>query len=334
MLNFKKSAVAIAVSFCAWALPASAAVYVVAHPDDDILLMGPNLVNDIVNGYPTVIVIVTAGDAGNGTLASTPASIGYNQYNNLGKPYYRLRLQGHQYAVDLWVPQASRSGAYSTWTNSNESFGASTPAVERWFLGNVVEYHLNLPDSGVGNKTVLQALIDGDITTATDVTGTNTYTAASLRETIRQIVSRNNHNVPSLVINFHEFNANGTDHIDHTMVGRFVNDAINERPAYGCMSQAVYPGYSLANTAVNVPSILDRQRLGYERVHYTLMDGGNITPISGGLVDTAAHPSWAPTVVFDSVNNLQKGTEDSFHTSFYGKSQFRGGRPLNQPCAL
>lgn len=334
MLSLKQVIAGTTLALSASVLPASAAVFVVAHPDDDILLMGPNFVNDIINGYPTVIIIVTAGDAGNGIGASTQYGIDSGQYNNLGNQYYRLRLSGHQNAVDSWVPAASKSASYSSWSWVDESFGSNAPKVERWFLGNVVEYHLNLPDALDGNKTKLQQLIDGDISTLSDIRGLNTYTAAQLRDTIRQIISRNNHNTPTLVINLPEYIANGTDHPDHTNVGKFVNDAINEVPSYGCMWQAIYPGYSMASIEPNFPNLLDLQRKGYELVHTTLLNGGNITPISGGMVDTAAHPTWMPTTPFYPSTTLQKGTMDGFHTSFYGKSQYRGAHPLNQACAL
>ncbi|AWL06091.1 PIG-L family deacetylase [Massilia oculi] len=71
MRNLKKIALAAALTTC-YPVPASSAVYVVAHPDDDILLMRPNLLNDIIHGYPTAILVVTAGDAGNGHGAASP----------------------------------------------------------------------------------------------------------------------------------------------------------------------------------------------------------------------------------------------------------------------
>lgn len=332
MFSFKKLSAGVAFAFSASVLPASAAVFVVAHPDDDILLMGPNLVNDVINGYPTVIVIVTSGDAGNGIGDATSYGIQSGQYNNQGQQYYRVRLNAHLNALQSWIPAWTKT-TYSNWTWIDENFGSGAPTVERWFLGNVVVYNLNLPDELEGSSTKLANLVSGIRTSISDIRNLNTYTLESLQETIRQIISRNNHNTPTLVINYPENQDNLGDHIDHTSVGKIVASAVSA-PAYQCIWQAIYPGYSMAGISVNYPNLLDRQRQGYEIAHSTLLQGGNITPISGGVVDQTAHPTWAPTTILVPTTNLQKGTMDAFHTSFYGKSQYRGAHPSNQPCAL
>lgn len=310
---------------------ASAAVYIVAHPDDDILLMGPNLANDIRSNYPTVIIVVTAGDAGNGNLPQTNNGLASLQYNNKGNPYYRVRLTAREYALGVWVPTSYPRPLTRTW----EYFSSSVPAVERVVLGNVVEYHLNLPDQlASSTQTVLQTLLNGSVGSLKDVEGLNTYTASSLRDTIRQIISRNNHNTPTLVINYQSPVSDNRDHPDHTASGKFVSDAISEQPAYGCMWQAIYPGYSEADLQVNYPSLLDVQRAGYEQAHAVLLDQGNITPITGGAVNVSQHPTWMPTTYLSPYTDRQKGTMDGFHTSFYGKATWSTAHPLNSPCNL
>lgn len=326
MRNLKKMAIAAVLATC-YSVQASSAVYVVAHPDDDILLMGPNLVNDIVNGYPTVIIVVTAGDAGNGHGAASPYGLSSGQFNNLNQQYYRTRLNARLNALASWIPESTKT-TYRNWTWIDENFGSHAPAVERWFLGNVVAYHLNLPDEPEASATKLTNLYEGRSASLSDIRGINTYTAPQLREVIRQIISRNNRNTPTLVVNYHEYRP-GSDHPDHFTVGRFVHHAIEEAPAYACMSQAIYPGYSMTKVDPR-PGLLDRQRAGYEILHQTLLQGGNITPISDGPVDTVAHPTWMPTTVYQG--SLQRGTMDAFHTKFYGKTDFVGARPNPQPC--
>jgi LmbE family N-acetylglucosaminyl deacetylase len=330
--NLKKAVIGSVLGLFASIAPASAAVFAVAHPDDDILLMGPNLVNDIRSDYPTVIIVVTAGDANNGNLPQTAEGVASIQYNNKGNPYYRVRLNAREYALDKWVPAKYPRPLVRTW----EYFSSAAPAVERIKLGNVIEYHLNLPNryETAWNTTSLKRFLDGGTPSLQDVEGLNTYTQAGLRETIRQIISRNNHNTPTLVINFHAPISDNRDHPDHTAAGKFVDDAINERPAFHCMWQAIYPGYAEGDIPPNFPGLLDVQRDGYEWAHAVLLDQGNITPVSGGPVDRVAHPNWVPTAYLIPYNDRQKGTMDAFHTNFYGKATWQGAHPSDAPCNL
>ena len=343
MKNFIKFAFASLLSATALSVPASAAVYVVAHPDDDILLMGPNLVNDIQSNYPTVIIILTAGDSGLGRQTKLPGVPLENQltYNDdpANNPYYRVRLTAREEALMVWLPSAYPKNLYRTW----EYFDASTPSVEKITLGNVVEYHLNLPDAFHANgKTILQNLRDTPSFSAQDVEGLNNYTGAVLRQTIRSIISAHNHNTPTLVINYPEPVTIGTppaDHIDHTAAGRITQLAITEQPAYKCMWQAIYPGYPVGNINPNdpndaqfwFPNLLEAQRAGYERAHTIMLDQGNVTPVSGGAV--TGHPTWAPTTFLPGYLDRQRGTMDGFHTSFYGKTKWRAVASTG-PCNL
>ena len=335
MTKLKILAAGLALAFSAVAIPASSAVYVVAHPDDDILLMGPNFIGDITGAYPTVVIILTAGDAGNGHGATSANGSASGQYNNLNQQYYRIRMNARQDAIFPWVTSASKAASgYHYWTQADESFGGTIRQVERFFLGNIVEYHLNLPDDVEGGSTKLTNFLNGGPTaTITDILGRNTYTQASLKETIRQIIARNNRAVPTLVVNFPDFRQGMGDHPDHTTTGQFVNDAINQGAGYGCMWQAIYPGYSIAGQREN-SNLSETQRLGYERLHKTLLNGGNITPIVGGLITAQNHPTWVPTTSLFPTTNLQKGTMDQFHTGFYGRNYFRVEHPLNQSCAF
>lgn len=332
MLKVKKAIFAGLVSVSVVPFSSFAAIYVVAHPDDDILLMGPNLLNDIRSNYPTTIIVVTAGDAGNQNLPKTAIGNNNKQYNIKDNPYYRVRLSAREGALDKWIPSSYSRPLTRTW----ENFGGTQTAVEKISFGNVVEYHLNLPDDYISayGRSYLQSLLDGYVQSVSDIEGLNAYSAADLRLIIRKIISQNNHNTPTLVINFHSPTTDGRDHPDHTAVGKFVNDAINEVPAYGCMWQAIYPGYSEGDSVANFPALLDSQRIGYERAHSIMLDQGNVTPIYGGNVNTAAHPSWMGTTAYSGTSDMQKGTMDGFHTNFYGKAIWTAAHPSNAPCAL
>ena len=327
MNNLKK--LVLATCLAAAALPASSAVFIVAHPDDHMLLMGPNMVNDIVNGYPTVVVIITAGDAANGIADNVGPGANGRQYNAFGNQYYRVRLQAHMAAIDNWIP--GYTGAGRPWAESTESFSAKIPQVEKWRLGNVVLYHLNLPDASTG----LQAMKANSNLEVADIRGINRYTRETLKETIRQIIARNNRNTPNVVVNYHEPlpNSIAADHIDHTEAGAVVRDAIYQNAAYACLWEARYPGYIMGGQPINMPQILDVQRRGYEIAHTIMAQRGNVIPL--GENDFVSNPNWMQTQPVPGSNNtLQYGAMDGFHTGFYGKSYYAGARQATQNCAF
>ncbi|NVM79626.1 hypothetical protein FHW83_005467 [Duganella sp. SG902] len=306
---------------------AQAAVYVVAHPDDDILMMGPNLINDIKQNYPTVIIVVTAGDAGKSYRPKLPSvpDADQNSFNSQSNPYYRVRLTAREYALNLWVPSSYARPLARSWVN----LGSGVSQVERIQLGNVVEYHLNLPDQVEGSgKTTIQSLRDMAGYVTHDVEGLNTYSAATLRGVIRTIISSNFHNTPILNINYQSPQAVTGEHPDHIAVGAIVQAAINEVPSYKCMGQAIYDGYSASAVSTSdpkfyFPGLVAAQRAGYEQVHAVLKDQGNITPIDGGIVNMGTPASTTtPYATSSDSTPRQMGTMDGFHTSFYGKSKW------------
>lgn len=306
---------------------AQAAVYIVAHPDDDILMMGPNLINDIKQNSPTVIIVVTAGDAGKGYRPKLPSvpELDQNSFNSQSNPYYRVRLTAREYALNLWVPASYARPLTRSWVN----LGTGVSQVERIQLGNVVEYHLNLPDQVEGSgKTTIQSLRDIAGYVTQDVEGLNTYSAATLRGVIRTIISSNFHNTPILNINYQSPQVVTGEHPDHMAVGNIVQAAINEVPSYKCMGQAIYDGYSTAGVSTSdpkfyFPNSVANQRAGYEQVHAVLKDQGNITPIVGAAVNMGTPISTTTPYTTSSDNTArQMGTMDTFHTSFYGKAKW------------
>lgn len=291
--------------------PARAAVYFVAHQDDMVLMMGRSAQTDIRSNVSTVIVTLTAGDAGNGRAALTMAGIAGRYYNQMGNPYFRVRHNAQEAAVATWVPAVhSRMVQRST-----EYFGPDMPAVEKARIGNVTMYNLNLPDAW------LQRFYAGAIPVLPDVAGINRYTPALLRETLRQIVSRNHRNLPTVVVNLPEHTpahseagyndrgevATNPDHIDHTATGRLVRDALAEQPAYACAWQVVYMGYAI-RTMPDTMSGLEKlaQIQAFMALDTVLRNQGNVS-------------------YFYDLRAIRLGTMDAFHMSFYGKQRWRNG---------
>ncbi len=295
--------------------PATGGVYVAAHPDDVELMMAPNAAASIRSGNTTVVVLLSAGDAGN--LAAADAKTGLHQYNKLGQPYYRVRLNAHEAALSTFlaapVPVALRASEY---------FSAAAPAVEKVTIGKLTLYHLNLPDSR------LDALVTGTVLTLRDVTGNNYYTAEGMRATLRQIISRNFSSTPTITVHFPEpdlsyfqsgYNepmADGRrpterhrDHPDHISTGKFVQAAIGEEAAYGCLAQAIFMGYGVQAVAANLGTLdQQRQRDAYDTLQDVLVKQGNVT--------------YDPSILGE-----QEGSDDAFHRAFLGRVMWRAQGP-------
>lgn len=343
MRNLKK----IVASLCLLGavLPATSAVFIVAHPDDHMLMMGPNLISDVKGGYPTVIVIMTAGDAGNGigdNAAKYPANAdlpnpyivnGYS-YNEYGNQYYRVRLQANMLALDSIIPGGTPTGGRS-WSQTTERFSTAIPAVEKWTLGNVILYHLNIPDDPTGLATILSAGADP----VQDITRTNRYTVESLKETVRQIIARNNRNTPNVIVNYQrQFEPTDPveDHPHHMAVGLIVGDAL-DTPGYECIWEARFHGYVQAYSeyrTANMPHMIDPQRRMYELAHLILAQRGNVTPHGGHVQNAAWMQSTLTPYVTDKGKQIQRGAMDAFHTNFYGKSHYDGRRRKQLNCAF
>jgi LmbE family N-acetylglucosaminyl deacetylase len=311
--------------------PATSAVFVVAHPDDHMLMMGPNLISDISGGYPTVVVIMTAGDAANGVGDNAGFANNDYQYNEFGNQYYRVRLQANMIALDSIIPGGTPTGGRA-WSQATERFSAAIPAVEKWTLGNVVLYHLNLPDASNG----LTSIPIGSTNSIRDITLTNRYTRETLKETVRQIIARNNRNTPNVVLNYQrplDPNDPVEDHPHHKAVGEIVNDAIAV-PGYKCIWEARWHGYVQGTAMENVPQMRDSQRRMYELAQTILVQRGNITR-HGGNVPNA---SWMQSILVANPvaggPQLQRGAMDAFHTNFYGKSYYDGRRQETSNCAF
>ena len=300
--------------------PACASVFFAAHQDDVVLLMARNAQLDIQGNRPTVIVVLTAGDAGNGSEPASPAGLRNRQYNQQGNPYYRVRHNAHEAALATWVPAAhSRLAQRST-----EYFGPGVAAVEKVRIGNVLLYNLNLPDG------MLEAFHAGTYPVLYDVTGANGYTPASLRRTLRQIIRRNHVFAPTIVINLPEhtpeysepgYNENALtathgDHPDHTATGRLVRDAVDGAPAYACLYRVIYMGYAIGA----LPDTLNEaekqsQAAAFTALDKVLRDQGNIT--------------------FDYGSRLEHlGSADPFHAGFIGKQRSRAQADGSGACAF
>src|SRR5262249_10864360 len=126
-------------------LPRTAAdeVVIVAHQDDDLLFMQPELSNAVARHDPIIVVYVTAGDGGNG-LAFAQGRIAATQ------AAYGMVAGSQDWTCD-WVAVA-RHPAYGC----------------RLLGGSVSLVYLGYPDGGLAGElpSSLRALWTGEIETA------------------------------------------------------------------------------------------------------------------------------------------------------------------------
>lgn len=209
---------------------------VVAHPDDDLLFINPDLMNDYDAGRCLVTVYVTAGDAG----------------RPLHDYYVESREDGIREAY------ATMAGLPDRWTQDNvpagmrtlRSFtlnGTPTP------LGARVIF-MRLPDgiAGGGSTTYdhqsLLKLLRGQISTITAVDGTASYSEQDLVTTLTALIELYH---PTTVRTL-DVASTGSDHSDHETVARYVRNAtLVAAPSPELVS---YRGYQMIEQPRNLSS--------------------------------------------------------------------------------
>ncbi len=180
---------------------------IVAHQDDDILFMNPDLQESISNGICSRTVYLTAGDNG-----SLPA-------------YWQERERGPQAAY------AAMYNAPNQWIESTKLVAGQTVTEHRLVSDPRVSLlSLRLPDgnvSGTGFASTehqsLEALHDGTLATITSVDGRSHYSAEQLVDTLRTIIELDAPQV--LNTQAHAEDLAGGDHSDHQAVGSFTEQA-------------------------------------------------------------------------------------------------------------
>jgi GlcNAc-PI de-N-acetylase len=179
-----------------------ASMNVVAHEDDDLLFLSPDLFHDIQNGRCVRTVFVTAGDA------------------NLGVPYSRRRAKGARSAY------AQMAGAPSAWTVSDAFIpGHPIPIYTLAAHPKVSLVFLKLPDGNFDGKGFssngyqsLRKLLAGSISNITAIDGSNRFTKASLQNTLLTLIK----NYRPDELRTQDTNSGDVDHSDHRAVASLV----------------------------------------------------------------------------------------------------------------
>ena len=154
-------------------MAAAPTLNIVAHEDDDLLFLSPNLLHAIQAGGNVRTIYVTAGDAGSTTT------------------YWQGRVSGMQAAY------AEMAGVSNTWTQTDAGIsGHPMPLYTLNGMPSISLIFMRLPDgnpSGTGyastNFESLQELWTGAISSITTVDGASSYTKASLTATLTTLMT-------------------------------------------------------------------------------------------------------------------------------------------------
>ncbi|GAA5850725.1 hypothetical protein JCM8547_009070 [Rhodosporidiobolus lusitaniae] len=202
-------------------------VRVIAHADDDLLFQSPDLLTDMQSGCDTTI-IMTAGDSG-----------------TTGTTYLGQRELGNQ------AGYAQMAGVANTWTEISAIFGGQ-PAIVRTLVGapGIQKVYFRLPDGnmdGSGFSTTgyqsLRMLYFGSISTITNQPKTATYTLATLKQAISEIISARRPSHVRTLDYMSDYDAG--DHADHLTVGRLTAEIAGKYASNATLDG--YMGYPVQN---------------------------------------------------------------------------------------
>jgi LmbE family N-acetylglucosaminyl deacetylase len=236
-------------------------IRIVAHQDDELLFMNPDLLESLRAGRCVRTVYLTAGDAGKG--------IAYAATRDAG----------------MRAVYASMAGRADTWTESSAVFGGKTLPISSLQDEDVSLIFLRLPDGGDGTgfpatgQQSLTKLVAGTLTSIRAVDDSNAFTRAELVATLAEIVTSYRADVVAIQEFADEF---GGDHPDHVAGGAIANDA---QTKYTAQHRVIaYRGYDTVVLPSNLPpAIADenwRLFLDYARHDENVCPGG-VCPAPG-----------------------------------------------------
>ena len=220
------------------------ALQIVAHQDDDLLFQSPDLVNDFAAGRSVRTVFVTAGDAAK------------------DEAYWSSRERGSLAAY------AQMAGVLDVWATSDAAVpGTAIRMQTRVGAPHISIIFMRLPDgnrTGTGmaehNFESLMRLWNGSIASIHAVDGSATYTAASLRRTLTQLMIA----FQATTVRTLDWSiAFGTgDNADHTATGLFARQA--HRDYTSAHTLVAYEGYPAWTRRPDVAGVdLDAKRSAF-----------------------------------------------------------------------
>jgi LmbE family N-acetylglucosaminyl deacetylase len=215
---------------------------IVAHEDDDLLFMNPDIIHELNQGYCERSVYITAGDAGDGTF------------------YYLSRQKGSEaaYAEMLHIPDVWNEKIVQI--APKEYVTTASPKDNT----KVTLVFVHLPDGGLENTgfastgfQTITKLYRGNIKTITSVDNQSSYTLPSLENALVSLMTFFN---PAEIRTQSTYSGDTTpikDHPDHNTVGALVTVAAIDynNDVYGNLTNIpveYYEGYPMRLRPANV----------------------------------------------------------------------------------
>ena len=182
---------------------------IVAHQDDDLLFLSPDLLHSVQAGYCVRTVFLTAGDSGH------------------GKFYWLNRQLGAEAAYDtmlgskeIWLQRTVKLGDNQFVTVANPR---GNPRVSLIFF--------NMPDGDIhgdgfhtSNYETLAKLKGGEISSITTVDGQSAYTSSQVIEDLSSLI--NTYRPSELRTQADVASADFPDHSDHVTAGWYATRAL------------------------------------------------------------------------------------------------------------
>ena len=212
---------------------------VVAHEDDDLLFMNPDLVNQIQSGNCVRSLFLTAGDDG-------------------GSAFYWLgRQEGSEAAY------AAMLGINNSWIEKTVELTPTEFITLATPIGNtkisLVFFHLpdgNLQGQGFKDTDYqsLHKLYTGTSSTINSVDGQSSYTSTELTSAIQTLM---NFYKPTQIWTQSSYIDSSPDHSDHATTGKFTTQALNNYNQQTTQSIPVtyYLGYQMNSLPSNVTGV-------------------------------------------------------------------------------
>jgi LmbE family N-acetylglucosaminyl deacetylase len=209
---------------------------IVAHQDDDLLFLSPDLIHNIKAGYCVRTVYVTAGDAGHDSS------------------YWLGREQGSQAAY------SAMSGVTGPWIQrvvdltDQEYIRVSNPQKDDY----ISLIFLRLPDGNLKGQGFssshyesLARLESGRISSIHSVTGQSVFTSSQLTDALALLIRTYG---PSEIhtLSTSDSGSATSDHNDHMAVGRFTRKAYQKNTDQTPASIRFYLGYSDRQMPANI----------------------------------------------------------------------------------
>lgn len=205
--------------------------YFVAHQDDDLLFINPDVINGIRAGRTVQTTYVTAGDAGQ------PASYWMGREDSVRNAY------------------ATMANVANNWNCATQTYLTNKRVVvcRLASLPRISLAFMRLPDGG------LLSLWSNQVPTLTTVDGSSVYSRAELINVLATIISQG---TPARVGTLDSTGAYGSDHNDHVTVGFLTLEA--EHRYTGTHELRIYRGYSMWEFADAGPPLLEQVDLSQE----------------------------------------------------------------------